>query len=638
MSSLGRLPVEAQASSLVSFLAQAQHILPLPIALEISAAMRSTDEPPPRFLQVALAGYGIRIKYSSCLKAVALMDGFQGHVSRPRPVWLTAHYMFDTPAFTPRVKRHSKIQDATADLCLQLAGILSRAGERPYGYVNRADDYVEFIFVGKPLVGARYILARKEPDDSPSKIDEQSTLRAIERVRRLIEGQFGGWLDGAAQVPGTNSARLCLIKDGVQLMTGAESSILAIYERDEGYERQVMSSMMRRSGESVRYQVCSVSGDGKPIPIDDKLAERMGQRLATFHRVNRTELAAFIDEKHKEQFQGGFGVDAINVGRLNELLAARNISTEQVAGMVQMDAASWSSALARLQLSRETLFKLTEGLGLPSANDLYFDSRRPISQFVDGKQMDEWMRSFEHLRLVVSETARLSPLAQRLIERLQRLDRRADNSVVLKEVYSQAKAGGLQFTVKVERRFVRDLPITRERLALVGELSLWDMKFFDALPKGKDRADADPAATQAWIEMKDANLSSLNSVEITANDLIALQTEITQRCREGKKQGWETATLASAKVFKQTTNPAHTAQAATLRVTALGRLIRRGTVREWVGFPDKSADMESIPLNLLEAAARCPLIRTGELAEGNIEFSFDIPSFRRLAVEFAKRG
>jgi hypothetical protein len=346
------------------------------------------------------------------------------------------------------------------------------------------------------------------------------------------------------------------------------------------------------------------------MPIDDKLAERMGQRLATFHRVNRTELAAFIDEKHKEQFQGGFGVDAISVGRLNELLAARNISTEQVAGMVQMDAASWSSALARLQLSRETLFKLTEGLGLPSANDLYFDSRRPISQFVDGKQMEEWM--------------------------LQRLDRRADNSVVLKEVYSQAKAGGLQFTVKVERRFVRDLPITRERLALVGELSLWDMKFFDALPKGKDRADADPAATQAWTEMKDANLSTLNSVEITSNDLMALQTEITQRCREGKKQGWETATLASAKVFKQTTNPAHTARAAALRVTALGRLIRRGTVREWVGFPDKAADMESIPLNLLEAAARCPLIRTGEVAEGNIELSFDIPSFRRLAVEFAK--
>jgi hypothetical protein len=629
--------VEAQASSLVSFLAQAKHILPLPVALEISAAMRSTDEPPPRFLQIALAGHGIRIKYSSCLKAVALMDGFQGHVSRPKPVWLTAHYMFDTPAFTPRVKRHSKIQDATADLCLKLAGTLSRAGERPYGYVNRADDYVEFIFVGKPQIGARYILARKEPDDSPSKIDEQSALRAIERVRRLVEGQFGGWLDGAAQVPGTNSARLCLIKDGVQLMTGAESSILAIYERDEGYERHVMSSMMQRPGGGVRYQVCRVSGNDKPTPIDDKLAERIGQRLATFYRVNRTELAAFIDEKHKEQFQGGFGVDAINVGRLNELLAARDISTEQVTGMVQMDAASWSSALTRMQLPRETLFKLTEGLGLPSANDLYFDSRRPTSAFVDGKQMEEWMRSFEHLRLVVSETARHSPLARRLIEKLQRLDRRADNAIVLKEVDSKAKAGGLQFTAKVERRFVRDLPITRERLALVGELSLWDMKFFGNLAKGKDPADADPAATQAWTEMKDANLSSLNSVEITVNDLIALQTEITQRCRDGKKQGWETATRASTKVFKQTTNSAHTAQAAALRVTALGRLIRRGTVREWVGFPDKSADMESIPLNLLKAAAVCPLIRMDGSTDINMELSFDVPSFRRLAVEFATR-
>lgn len=192
MSSPGPLPVEAQASSLVSFLAQAQHILPLPVALEISAAMRSTDEPPARFLQAALAGHGIHLKYSSCLKAVALMDGFQGHVSRPRPAWLVAHYLFDTPTFTPRIKRHSKIQDATADLCTQLAGTFARAGERPYGYVNCADDYVEFIFVGKPQVGARYILARKEPDDSLSKIDDQNSLRAIERVRRLVEGQFGG--------------------------------------------------------------------------------------------------------------------------------------------------------------------------------------------------------------------------------------------------------------------------------------------------------------------------------------------------------------------------------------------------------------------------------------------------------------
>lgn len=265
-----------------------------------------------------------------------------------------------------------------------------------------------------------------------------------------------------------------------------------------------MASIMRRPGEGVRYQVCSISGDDKSMPIDDKLVERIWQRLAGFYRVNGTDLAAFIDEKHKEQFQVGFGVDAANVGRLNELLAARNISTEQVGGMVQMDAASWSSALARFQLPRETLFKLTEGLGLPSANDLYFDSRRPTSAFVDGKQMEEWMRSFEHLRLVVSETARHSPLAQRLIEKLKLLDRRADNAAVLKEIDSEAKAGGLQFSAKVERRFVRDLPIARERLALVGELSLWDMKFLGNLAKGKDPADADPAATQAWTEMKDA--------------------------------------------------------------------------------------------------------------------------------------
>ncbi len=79
----------------------------------------------------------------------------------------------------------------------------------------------------------------------------------------------------------------------------------------------------------------------------------------------------------------------------------------------------------------------------------------------------------------------------------------------------------------------------------------------------------------------------------------------------------------------------HIASTAALPVTALERTIQRGIVRQWVGFPDKPADLETLSTNLFEAAARCPLIPIGELAESNIELSFDIPSFRRFAVEFA---
>jgi hypothetical protein len=637
MSSRNPLPAEAQASVLVSYLAQAQHTLDLSVALEISTAMRSTDEPATRFLQAALAAQGIRLSYTSCLKAVALMDGFQSHVSRPKPVWLTAHYMFDIPAFKPLVSRHSKIKDATADLCTQLATALTGLGERPYAHVNYTDDYVEFALVGKPRNGARYILARKEPDGSPSRMDAQSVLRATERVRRLIEGQFGGWLDGATRVSVTNATNLCLIKNDVLLMTGDESSILAACEHDEGYERQVFSSMSQRLDDAAHYQVCSVSVDGKRIPLDDKLLSRMWQRLAAFYRLNPVDLASFVDEKRKEQPQDGIALDAINVNRLNELLAVNNIPVEKVAGMVQMDPISWSSAMTRFQLPRATLFKLVEVLGLPSANELYFDSRRPTSVFVDGRQMDEWMQSFEHLRLVVSETAKHSPLAQRLIEQLKRLDRTENNTDAIKKVESEAKAAGLQFSAKVERRFVRDLPVEHERLALVGELSLWDTKVFGAMPKGKDPADADPAATEAWTATKAADLSSLNATEIAAGDIGALQTEITQMCRDGASQGWDTTMLAAEEIFAERKHSSRVVQAAALRVMALGRLIRRGSVREWVGFPDKPAAAQAVPLNLLEAAARCPLIRMDETTDINGEISFDVPSFRRMAVEFAQK-
>jgi hypothetical protein len=44
---------------------------------------------------------------------------------------------------------------------MQLADNLAKAGERPYGHVNCADDHVQFACVEMPKVGARYIHPRR---------------------------------------------------------------------------------------------------------------------------------------------------------------------------------------------------------------------------------------------------------------------------------------------------------------------------------------------------------------------------------------------------------------------------------------------------------------------------------------------
>ena len=84
MSSPIAMPLEAQASALVSFLAQAQQTLATSAALEICGGMRAAKLPPARFLKAALAEQNIELKHTSCLKAVALMDGFAGHASLAR--------------------------------------------------------------------------------------------------------------------------------------------------------------------------------------------------------------------------------------------------------------------------------------------------------------------------------------------------------------------------------------------------------------------------------------------------------------------------------------------------------------------------------------------------------------------------
>lgn len=628
MSSRIALPMEAQASALVSFLAQAKHTLSPEVALDICGAMRAAKEPAARYLKAALARHSVELKHTSCLKALALMDGFEGHVSRPKPAWVVAQYSFEAPANTPMVKRYSKSTDATADLCTRLATDLEGSKTSPFAQVLRNPDYLEFVFVGKPREGARYLLACKSPDGSACEMPEDEVASAIERVRRVIEGQFRGWMDGALRIPFSKRGRLRLFKEGLVVASGTESDILAACERIDDFALEA-DSLLGLPVCSRRYRVfLTLATNGEVVPVDDEIVERMWRRLEAFYRGNDVDYSEFVSHRLQEEVEGLFYSDGLDTERLIAKLTQRNLTTEDARARLGMTTDEWSTFLESEEVSRKQLFMLCDWLELSSANELYFDLRAPVwMPITGGEDIALWMRNFDHFRLSVSGVAEGTSLGRWVLEQLEKLNRKDANPAALQGILDKAEARGLCLCATIEKRFVSDLPIPRERLGMVGHLSVWDRKEVErfAPPKASQGEDLD---TQ-WSAMDEEYLLRFNMLRMTVEDLAALQNEVEQATREGQEPGWETATFAAARVFKGRSDAAHRAHTAVTRMTALSRLMASGALALWV---EQSNDAESqlVPSNVFQAAAECPLIRVGD------DVGFNPETFQRMALEFVE--
>ena len=629
MSSPIALPMEAQASALVSFLAPAQHTLSFDTALEICSAMRVAKEPAARYLKAVLARYGIELKHTSCLKALALMDGFDGHVSRPKPAWVVAQYTFDAPANTPRVKRHNKSTEASSALCTRLAKELEGSKTSPYARVSRNPEYLEFVFLGEPQGGARFILACKSPDGSACEMPEDEVASAIERVRRVIEGQFRGWLDGALRVPVAKAGILCLLKDGVGVASGFESDVLAACERDDDFALED-EPLLGLPVSSRRYRVAHVlATNGELVPMEDEIVERMWRRLEAFYRGNEVDYSWFVAQRLKEEAEALFYSDGVDTKRLMDGLARQNLTAEDAQACLGMNQEEWAALMESEKVSRRDLFMLCGLLELSSANELYFDLRVPAwLPTKGGEEIALWMRNFDHFRLSISGVAQGTSFARWVVEQLEKLNRRDADPAVIQGIVDKAEARGLCLCASIEKRFVSDLPITRERLAMVGHLSVWDRKEVERLGPPHTAVEGDWEAA-AWTAMDDEYLLRFNMLHITAQDLEALLKEVDQARQDGQEPVFETLTFAASRVFKGRSDAPHRAHTAVTRMTALGQLIASGELAMWLE-PTSEASAQLVPGNVAQAAAECPLIRVGN------DVGFDPETFQLMALEFVE--
>lgn len=629
MSSRIATSVEAQASILVSFLAQANQTLSPFSAVQICSAMYTAKIPKARFLKGALAVQGISLKHTSCLKALALMEGFTGHVSRPKREWLVAHYILDAPATNPKVRNHRKCLGASADLCASLVKEFSKTPEAPLGRVVHSPDFIEFVFIGSPRPGARYILACKNEDGTPSPLTDGEIPRVVERVRRVVEGELKGWLDGAAKIP--LNGLLCIIKDGVLLSSGAESTVLATLERDgnsehSSYSRGELPNVLRHFAFGLLD-----SNSHAPVPIEDDVVAGLWRRLQAFYRFNQRDLTTFTEGRKNEQVKSDVTRYKINAERLREELSARNISPEQAAGLAALTLEEWESALSQKALPRDALLCLAEGMGLSSANDIYVDPGSPhnFTGVGAGDEAIAWIKRFDQLRMMVLDNVEEVARAEEVVRQLSLEARKPINEIALRKTLAAMEEAGFLLFATVERRFVRDLPINRERLATGALLGIVERKVLEKPPKAPPKdflSFLDVEGELKWTTAEDERFREFNGTEITMNELLAVQTEAARLALAGAEPGEKTTAIAALRVFDGRRNFAGRAQAASARIAAAYRLVQRGFVREWMAPPNKPF-LEPIPRNVLQTAARCPLIRVGN------EAMFDTASFRRLALE-----
>ncbi|MCQ9372228.1 hypothetical protein NQ024_13465, partial [Corynebacterium sp. 35RC1] len=142
-------------------------------------------------------------------------------------------------------------------------------------------------------------------------------------------------------------------------------------ERDEDFPLDA-ESLLGLPANTRRYQIAHVvAGDGKIVPADDMLVERMWRRLEAFYRFNEEDFSWFLSRRREEEDEGRFDSDGIDTDRLIAVLADRNIPVEKAAAMADVSLEQWETMIATEEISRVALLKLSERLQLASANELY---------------------------------------------------------------------------------------------------------------------------------------------------------------------------------------------------------------------------------------------------------------------------
>jgi hypothetical protein len=269
--------LDQQVDSLINFLSKGGHSVAADQVREICRRLAPDHKAAARQLKLSIRSLGVGLKHTHALKAVTEMRGAGGFLgSDDAERWDVASWFDDAPAISARRELYADLGKACDQICARIREQFER-GDQPLIRFEVSPSAVEIRTVGEPNKGWRAVVVATDADAFTCEFGLERQARLGERLRRLVEGELCGWLDGIACLDVENNRRvgLSICVDGKVTEIAHESQILCMLSDllDESDKWPSGQPAFDRYGRRLELQ--TQSDDCSWTPISERAAQAL---------------------------------------------------------------------------------------------------------------------------------------------------------------------------------------------------------------------------------------------------------------------------------------------------------------------------------------------------------------------------
>lgn len=626
MPSAGR-PLEEQAIALVAFLAARDNILTRPQASSALDGLPADPKPAAKELRGRLKALGVDIQHTHALKAVAEARGAESYLGLGEQLsFEVASWSPDSPGVSCEKFRLTSFAAAADEVCRRVRE--QYENDAPYLMLHPYSSYL-LVTATSALTGSwwKLLLAPVGRQETEARFPNVGMLeRLAERLRRLVEGQLGGWVDGTYDVG--------------DALDGTDGDIRGVALRHEAeFADQLQVFHRETSANELPRQVPDESHWLAWKPLTQQQWDDFLKRYAFFSRRNDVPLFRWAQELGWATSKPRFEPVAISGEVLERARLSSNATWNDI--WIGFPYDQDGQAIKDLRAGRASLDAVQHvalALGI-DPNDLLAPQRStPRISLPHHTDIGMWL---SRLDAVVSQPDGAPPVAAQFVNRLRALcavsyeKRRSWEAYPpadLEALNQEIRFAGLMVCAGMGTRFVTDLPLGWTRPASISVLEFdWQT---DVLTQG-GQLDPDNRSMDIGPERDPVTpewLARFNKPRFTASDLLRYSDAVHEHIRpeDDEKGRFTSKVFAGVKVFNRDPEKAH---AASVRMEALSRLIKDQPMEPWVRNSRDTNEETSLMISeaAFEATARCELVDIGG------EPGFDRQTFYMLCVKYARK-
>lgn len=607
-------PLDDQARALVGFLLAHDHKLAESDAQRLCAELPADPKAAAKMLRAGLVPLNIEIKHTHALKAVAVLRDSAGFLGLDtRGLYEVADWTPDAPSSSPERVRLTSFAKAADEFCRRLREQFE--DDAPLVVLRCRPTHVQ-VRATSSASGAWWNLLLVPLDARKTAVafeDRQDVERLAERVRRIVEGDLGGWVDGMYNV--------------YQVASDAGAELLdshSVLETDFGDDGTLPSPIADSAPEALSVMQDEWNGFIK--------------RRAFFQRRQDKPLPDWARELREAAAVPRYGEVEFNLDVLERARAEAGLSWSQLAHLFADDVdGEVVSAMSEGKACLSSLQTVAEALKIDPNTLLKSQRATPRIPLPLHSDIAMWLSRMD--AVVRDPLGDAAPPAG-LVERLRQFcevpyaERRGwydKPPAALQSLNKELRFAGLVVCAGMGVRFVRDLPLGLQRPSSMSILE-FDREV-DVLTQ--DGALPDRASTMVLAEeATDASpewLERYNKPRFTGSELLRYSDMVHGGVEEADdwRDRFTAKVMVGAKLFPKDAPKTH---AATVRMTALSKLIERFPMEPWVRKNRKPEEGSLLIAEAgFEAAARCELVNV----DG--EPGFDNRAFYLLCVKHERK-